>query len=114
METTPEVTKDLETIANLKVSAEVRAWMARRDLKQIWLAEILGIGQSAVSKRLRGALPFTAPELLLIATALELSLGELLGGLAHEKSPHPVGEGLGSSTGAGVAVAGLDPATSRL
>lgn len=85
--------EQLEHAANLKVSAEVRAWLARRGLRQAWLAEVIGVSQSVVSKRLRGVLPFTAPELLLIASALDISLGELLGGIVNEKNPHPVGGG---------------------
>ncbi|MFC5426279.1 helix-turn-helix domain-containing protein [Brevibacterium otitidis] len=89
----------------------MRAWLARRGLNQLWLAELLGIGQSAISKRLRGVLPFSVPELMLTATALNLSLAELLGNeLVNERSPHPKGGGSASV----VAGAGLDPATSRL
>ncbi|AZT95297.1 helix-turn-helix domain-containing protein [Brevibacterium aurantiacum] len=109
MTTSFEPAVELERSANLKVSSEVRAWLARRGLRQIWLADLLGVGQSAVSKRLRGALPFTAPELMMIANALEISLAELLGELVNEKNPHPMDGG--SSTVAG---GRLDLPTSRL
>lgn len=110
MTTTYVDPRTAETAANLKISGEVRAWMARRGLKQVWLADVLGVGQSAVSKRLRGQLPFTAPELLLIASALDISLGELLGGIVNEKNPHPMGEGSSFS----VAGEGFEPSTSGL
>ncbi|AZL07539.1 helix-turn-helix domain-containing protein [Brevibacterium aurantiacum] len=109
MTTSFEPAIDLERTANLKVSSEVRAWLARRGLKQLWLAELLGVGQSAVSKRLRGALPFTAPELMMIANALDISLAELLGELVNEKNPHPMDGG-----SSGVAGGRLDLPTSRL
>lgn len=101
MSTSTEPATDLERTANLKVSSEVRAWLARKGLRQIWLAELLGVGQSAVSKRLRGVLPFTAPELMMIANALDVSLAELLGELVNEKNPHPVDGGSSNGSGRG-------------
>lgn len=100
---------DSERAANLKISAEVRAWMARLEVRQSWLGDVLGLSQSVVSKRLRGLLPFTGPELLLIASAMSISLGELLGGIVNEKNPHPVDGG-----SSGVAGGRLDLPTSRL
>ncbi|MYM19704.1 helix-turn-helix domain-containing protein [Brevibacterium sp. 5221] len=82
-----------EQAANLQVSGEIRAWLGRRGLRQAWLADLLGVGQSAVSKRLRGVLPFTVPELFTIAAALDISLGELLGDVVNEKLPHPRTDG---------------------
>lgn len=75
-------------------SSFARAWIARRGLSQGWLAQVLGLSQSVVSKRLRGVLPFSVPEVMMTATALDLSLAQLLGSkLSNEKDPHPVGEG---------------------
>lgn len=108
---TKSVTKD-NTIAvvNMRIAGEVRAWVARRGLTQGWLAEVLGISQSVVSKRLRGVLPFSAAELFIIASALGLSLVELLGDdLVNEKNPHLVGEGSNR-----VAGGGFEPPTSGL
>lgn len=99
-----------ELEANLKVSGEVRAWLARRGLRQIWLADTLGLSQSVVSKRLRGLLPFTAPELIKIASSLNISLGELLGGIVNEKNPQPAAGGSSFS----VAGEGFEPSTSGL
>ena len=101
MTTAPEAPVDLEREANLKVSNEVRAWLARRGVKQFTVAELLGIGQSAISKRLRGVLPFSAAELMLIANALDISLAELLGDLVNEKNPHPVDGGSSNGSGRG-------------
>ncbi|MGZ1492532.1 helix-turn-helix domain-containing protein [Brevibacterium sediminis] len=83
--------------------------MARLEVRQSWLGDVLGLSQSVVSKRLRGLLPFTGPELLLIASAMNISLGELLGGIVNEKNPHPVDGG-----SSGVAGGRLDLPTSRL
>ncbi|MGO2943989.1 MAG: helix-turn-helix domain-containing protein [Brevibacterium aurantiacum] len=101
---------DIERSANLKVSSEVRAWLARRGFRQVWLSDLLGVGQSAISKRLRGVLPFTAPELMMIANALDVSLAELLGDLVNEKNPHPMDGGSSNNVAGG----SLDLPTSRL
>ncbi len=108
MTTTADATA-FQLEANLKVSGEIRAWLARRGLRQAWLSDVLGLSQSVVSKRLRGQLSFTAPELLMIASALDISLGELLGGIVNERNPQPVAEG--SSVVAG---GGFEPPTSGL
>ena len=64
--------------------------MARKSLKQIWLASVLGISQSGASNRLKGIVPFTVAELLLVAANLDLSLAELLGSeLVNAKHPRP-------------------------
>lgn len=104
-----------EVDANLRVSSEIRAWLGRRQLTQKQLAQVLEISQGSLSFRMKGKTGWGFGELMKIAGWLDISLSELLGeDLVNAKGPHPVGEGLGSSTGAGVAVAGLDPATSRL
>ncbi|WP_425574522.1 helix-turn-helix domain-containing protein [Nesterenkonia halobia] len=93
------------------VGAEIRSWLGRRGLPQRRLAEVLNITQGNVSQRLRGNRSFTIAELMQIATFLDVSLADLLGSsLVNEKTPRPMGEG----SSEGVAVAGLDPATSRL
>ena len=75
---------------NAQVGSEVRAWMARRGVRQRHLAEVLEIPQSSVSIRLNGRHPFTLEELAIIATAFDISIAELLGqGLVETKNPRP-------------------------
>lgn len=52
--------------------------MWRRRIKQTEFAtNVLGITQSALSRKLRGDRPFTAAELTKIANALDIDLNEL-------------------------------------
>ena len=53
-----------------RVAAAVRAEMARRKATQAQLAEILGVHQMSVSRRLNGRTPFTAAEILQVAEFL--------------------------------------------
>ena len=71
----------------LRVSGEVRAWMARRGVKQQEIAERLGITQPSLSMRLRGRTRWTINDLVLVAEALNVPVSTLLtppddGGLA--------------------------------
>ena len=50
-----------------RVAAEVRAEMARQHASQTALATILNTSQAAVSRRLRGQVPFDVTELETIA-----------------------------------------------
>ena len=54
------------------VAGAVRAEIARRRMTQQGLADLLGVGQWWVSKRLTRSIPFTIEDLERIATALEL------------------------------------------
>ena len=64
--------------------------MARAELTQQDLAQIIASSQSAVSERLRGKKEFTLDELLAIAGAMGISLRELLGeNIVNAKLPAP-------------------------
>lgn len=78
----------VEQQVNRLVADEIRSWMARRRLHQAWLADVLGLSQAAISKKLRGDAPFSVTQLLQLAGALDLSLSELMGqSLVNEKVP---------------------------
>lgn len=81
------------------VGTEVRVWLTRRSLSQRALADSLGIAQSALSRRLRGAMDFSISELGQIATLLDISLAELLGPAILQARKSPRGDLV--TTGAG-------------
>lgn len=60
------------------VGATVRAELARAGKSQTDLAAVLGVTQTAVSKRLRGVTPFDVNELAAVADALGLDLAVLI------------------------------------
>lgn len=62
-----------------RAAAEVRASLARSMVSQRALARHLRISESSLSRRLRGATPFSIDELAAIAELLEVDLTELLG-----------------------------------
>lgn len=62
----------------LVVSGEVRAWMARRDLKQEALAKALGITQPSLSMRLRGRTRWTIQDLVVVSKTLDVPISVLL------------------------------------
>lgn len=62
--------------------ANVRAEMARRGVSQTTLAAVLGVTQPQVSARLRGIVPFNVNELHAVAAFLDVSVGDLLDGVA--------------------------------
>lgn len=76
-----------------RVAAEVRANMARARMTQTDLADVLGLTQSVVSKRLRGKIAFSVDELEKVADALGVHPATLLGG----NSPSPTGPFTGAS-----------------
>lgn len=55
---------------NPAVLANIRAEMARRQVRQQDLAERLGIAQQGISMRLNGKTPLTAEEIQIIADEL--------------------------------------------
>lgn len=61
--------EDYERRINQAVAEEVRAAMARRRITQAALGRILGLGQSAISRRLSGDVPFDVVEINRIAEA---------------------------------------------
>ena len=94
---------------NERIGAEVRAWMARRELRQIDVADVLGVAQKNVSRRLRGEIPFRIDELLTLARFMGITLAQLLGEeIVNEKNPQPVAEGSSILVAGG----GFEPPTS--
>lgn len=64
------------------VAANIRAEMGRRQISQTALAEAIGISQPGVSKRLKGSVAWTLPELTKVAEVLETPLAALIDGVA--------------------------------
>ncbi|GAA4075587.1 helix-turn-helix domain-containing protein [Nocardioides kongjuensis] len=62
--------------------ANVRAEMARQDVSQTELAAKVGLSQTGLSKRLRGAIPFDVNELAAVAAELHVSIDQLTAGIA--------------------------------
>lgn len=62
-----------------RTGALVRALCARFGLKQSDVAQLLGVSQSQVSQRFRGAFAFTLPELEVLADWFSTSPAYLLG-----------------------------------
>jgi predicted XRE-type DNA-binding protein len=62
----------------LEVSGEVRAWMARRDVKQEALAKALGMAQPSLSMRLRGRTRWTIQDLVIVSKTLDVPVSVLL------------------------------------
>ena len=79
MSTVTQLRADITSV----VTGEIKAEMARRNYRQSDLALALGITQSQVSKRLRGAIPFDVVELDRIAAWLGVPLAVLVGGLGR-------------------------------
>jgi transcriptional regulator with XRE-family HTH domain len=59
------------------IAANIRAELARRDITQGQLAELLGLTTTPMSKRLRGQMPFRDHELVRIAEFLNISIAAL-------------------------------------
>ena len=62
----------------LEVSGEVKAWMARRDVKQEALAKALGMTQPSLSMRLRGRTRWTIQDLVIVSNTLDVPVSVLL------------------------------------
>lgn len=62
-----------------RVAEEVRAQMARKNVTQVRLAQVLDLPQSSVSLRVRGKRPFALPELERLADLFEVHLAVLFG-----------------------------------
>ena len=86
------------------VAAEVRALMGRYNVNQTKLADVLGVTQTQVSKRLRGLIPFDVDELDVMAGYFRVSVTELVGGPTN--SPRPGGPTEGAEDAASSAVEG--------
>jgi transcriptional regulator with XRE-family HTH domain len=63
---------------NEAVAAEVRAHVARQQMRQSDLAGLLGISPSGVSSRLSGRTPLAAGELVVIAEWLGVAPADLI------------------------------------
>lgn len=63
--------------------ANVKAEMARLGVSQMVLADALGMGQSGLSKRLRGRIAFDINELTQIALFLGVSIDALVAGVGE-------------------------------
>lgn len=61
-----------------RVAATVRAELARQRKTQVGLADALGLGRTAVSRRLSGEHPFRIDELHVVATYLGVPAASLL------------------------------------
>lgn len=73
------------------VAAELRVLMARYDVTQGTLADVIGVSQSQMSKRMKGIIPIDIYELEKLADYFEVSVAELVGG--QQKAPRPDGPG---------------------
>ena len=81
---------EIHDIATLGLASEVRAWMGRRGLRQVDIAQAIGVTQTQISARLRGQIPFTFEQLIQIAAVMDITLSELLGErILNEKHPRP-------------------------
>lgn len=62
-----------------RIASNVRAEMGRKAHTQTSLAELISLSQTALSRRLTGALPFNVAELEEIASALGTPVETLIG-----------------------------------
>ena len=101
---------------DLAIAREIRVWLAKADMKQVDIAEILHLSASQITQRMRGRTPFTVKELALLASRFGVTLGEFLGSVSTGKiiqeteNPRPHEEN-GDRI---VRPAGLEPATNGL
>ena len=65
----------------IDVAANVRAELARRRITQTDVAERLGVSRQNVAQRLNGSVDFRVGELISIANMLEITIGDLVGGV---------------------------------
>lgn len=78
----------------VRLGAEVRAWLGRRNVSQRQLAAMLGMNPTALNFRIQGKRSFDVTELLKIASLLDITLAQLMGDeLLNEKSPRQIGGG---------------------
>lgn len=77
-----------EQSVDYKIGARIHTLMWHAKVTQTNLAKLLGVQQSAVSKKLRGERSFSAEELLTIAQHFGVSVAVLFG----EKENGPTGE----------------------
>lgn len=64
-----------------ELTANIRAELARRRIRQTDVAERLGLSRQNVAQRLNGTVDFRASELLAIADMCDITIGQLLDGV---------------------------------
>jgi predicted XRE-type DNA-binding protein len=67
------------TTAQQRIASNIRAEVARKRMTNAQIAELLGIEQTGVSRRMRGEVQWRATELVVLAEVLEVDPGVLLG-----------------------------------
>lgn len=77
------MTDDIRAVRDLgavrkQIGKNVRAELVRQGLGQDALAEMLGISQPQISKRLAGSIGFEAAELVWVAEALRVPVARLM------------------------------------
>lgn len=88
-------------------AGNVRAEMARRRITQEMLAPILGISQPALSRRLRGQLPFDLDELEALARFLDVDPSRFLASTSADRSSPCSPPSAGSPLGVGKSASGF-------
>ena len=61
-----------------RVASAVRAEVARRKISQATLGEALGLSQMGVSRRINGAVEFSAAEILILSELLGVTVETLM------------------------------------
>lgn len=69
-----------------QIAGRVRAELARVGMSGRALAEALGVAHDGVTRRLSGAIPFRADELVAIGAVLEVDPGTFLSGIDPAES----------------------------
>lgn len=69
-------------ILSRDVAAVIRAELARKQIPQTRLAEVLGLSNATVSRRVSGQAPFELDELPLVAQLLDMPVAALIGDAA--------------------------------
>jgi hypothetical protein len=68
-----------------RVAGEVRAEMARQNVRGTWMAKQMGMTQSAWSRRVTGELPFDIDQLDRVAGLLDVPISRFIGGGADPR-----------------------------
>jgi transcriptional regulator with XRE-family HTH domain len=70
-----------------KVAGEVRGLIAKKRIKHKEVAQVLHVSPMAVSRRMRGEVSFTAEDMLLLASFLDVPVGALYGETSSQSTP---------------------------
>lgn len=79
----------MSDVITASVAAEVRAEMGRQRVSQRRIAEVIGLSQQAVSRRLSGEVPFDVAELGRIAAELGVLADVFLRNSTPPGTPRP-------------------------